>query len=242
MSDRGLASAFDTELDSAFLRPIVFLELQLDAGTERLHDGIGDITWDSQTWTGAGDLGSVGRMEETVELSSLPLTLQLSGLDATFLSEAMDNDYFLRPAIVYIGALDVSTGALVADPDEFKRGYIDDMEVRYGTSNIITVTIEDEDADLDRPHGELYSNQQQQEDFSGDVGLEFLEQMASVRVVWPYGDQVRFGNTINFTDQILSGGGSLGPGGIGGIGGVGPTGLLPGFSGAGLIGQGPGQF
>ncbi len=187
---RGLDAAIEAAFGGKYLRPIAFVELQFDVGTEYLHDHIGAITWNSQTWTGVGELGRIDPIEEAEDGTPHGMQLSLSGLDATFVAETLQNDYFGRPVILYLSALDTD-GSLVATPDEVWRGKIDIMEGNLGGE--IVLVAESEDADFQRENGELFSDAQLQADFPGDLLLEFAEQMRDARVLWGSGNSVRFG-------------------------------------------------
>ena len=56
------------------VRPFVLVELDFPEKPIRAWTGIGTITWDGKTWTGVGDLGRIGPIEESADLRALLAT------------------------------------------------------------------------------------------------------------------------------------------------------------------------
>lgn len=181
---RGLNAALITQLESDTLRFVLFVKLEFDSGTIYLHNGIGTLTWGSNDWLGVGDFGSIEQIEEGTELSPYSLVLLLSGLDASLMDEAMNQDYYLRPITLYFGSLNTSTGALVADPDELWAGKMDTAEVSIGVVNGIRLTCESDFAVFDQSNNSRFSDAHQQRDYSGDLIFQYMEQMIDTVVVW----------------------------------------------------------
>lgn len=195
---RGNASANTTASLANHLRPIVFIEFQFDSGTLRLHNGIGTYTWNSQEWTGAGELGEIGPIEDSDQNSPYRVWFRLNGLNDDLLAEARAQEIFERLVIVYLGYLD-DAGNLVADPDERWRGYMDTMPISRGQVNAITLNAETELVRDFRANGSLFTDEDQQARYSGDIGFEFLDQMIDAQVQWgPGGESVRFGSYPGF--------------------------------------------
>ena len=49
--------------------------------------GIGQLSWDSKIWYGAGNLGKVSTVEETTELKATGASFQLSGIPADLITK-----------------------------------------------------------------------------------------------------------------------------------------------------------
>ena len=190
---RGNTAANTTASQAGTIRPLVFVEIQFDGGTVYVHNGVGPYQWTTpvasppETWEGVGALGQLGEIEETAELTPYRITLTLQGVDSTILSEVDDEELYERLVIVYLGYIG-DDGALVADPDERWRGYMDSAQVS-GTS--ITITVETELALFRRSNGKLFTDEDQQEAYSGDTGFQYLDQLIDLELRWgPDGHQV----------------------------------------------------
>lgn len=184
MSDRGLSTALVTAADSAHVRLLTFAKLELDSGTLYLHNGVGTYTWGSVDWLGLGDFGGVSAIEESEELSPFEVTLVLSGLDTSMMDEVMNQDYYLRPVTLYLGALNVGTGVLVDDPDEVWSGFMDSASVTLGEDNAIALTCESEFAIFNKSNDRAFTDADLQSEYPGDLFFEFLASMIDAVIVW----------------------------------------------------------
>ncbi len=194
---RGLPSAMLTAADGTVVRPVTFIELQFDSptGTLYVHDDIGSITaddWDgtSRTWDGVGDFGGVEGIEEGEELSPYALTFVLSGIDATIASTVLTDDTVLRTVRVLLGFRDESRD-LVSQPHPWWSGQINDQQVLLGEESVIRVTAESRMIAFEQTNGLLFNESDQQDLHSGDLGLQYLEQMSDAKIRWG-GDEKTF--------------------------------------------------
>lgn len=184
---RGIDSAVTSSISTErHVRLVTFVHLALDSGSVYVHDSIGTFTWGSQNWLGVGDLGGIGSLEENREMSSYEVTVILSGLDSTLLDVVLEQPYQGRAITIYLGALDLDTGALLATPNEIWAGVMDVARVSVGAAddNAIEITCESEFAKLDDINGRTMSDSDLQAEFNGDTLLQYLHKMSDARVVW----------------------------------------------------------
>lgn len=198
---RGNAAANTAASQLRQIRPITFLEFRADGGTIYLHTGAGKIVWGLDqsspaqpiTWTGAGALLGIGPIEDGDKTGPIRVSFTLAALNDELLSLALTENVYRRLAIVYAGYLD-QQGNLVADPDERWRGYGDGIEISYGETDVLVLHCEDEHIRDLRPNGLLFTNEDQQDLYSGDTGFQFLDQLVDARVQWgPTAAQVAAG-------------------------------------------------
>lgn len=183
---RGLPAGLVAALRDDTVRLVFAVELHFDSGTERLHSGLGPLTFGGNTYQGAGDLAEIGILEEGTDLSPYAITLGLSGIDQDILAIALGEQYYNRGVTVYLGAIS-DAGALVTDPVVVFSGYIQSMSLVAGdpeAGDSVTLTCESELALLDRSSNLKYTDIQLQSEYPGDKGLEYLEQMEDARPVW----------------------------------------------------------
>ena len=181
---RSLNSATETASQADTIAPIFLVELAFDGGTVYFHSWIGELSWDGNTYTGAGPLGSIGRAEEDSELSRTPLTLRLSGIESSVLSAILNEHYQGRQATVRVGYLDTDTMQLVDDPAILYRGRMDSPTVTQSDTIDILLNIESRFAAWDRANARRYNNADQQARYPDDRGLEYVEQATEKRIIW----------------------------------------------------------
>ena len=70
---------------------IILIKLEFDSGDARFHTNIGDVTFNSEVYSGVGDLSSITRTEENSQLSSSSVTVSLSGVNNSLLSIFLTN-------------------------------------------------------------------------------------------------------------------------------------------------------
>lgn len=165
-------------------RIVLFVDLGFDSGTVRVHSDLGDLVWGGNTYTGVGNLGAITEAEEDSELTRTPITLTLSGIPGTIVSAVLNEHYQGRPATVYLGYRDVTTGALADDPFILYRGRMDAPVIDEGEDFKVSIPVESRFAAWDRPNVARYNNADQQSRYPGDLGLEFVEQSTEKQIAW----------------------------------------------------------
>jgi hypothetical protein len=186
-----MSRAFGAASAAAFIQPnvriITFVMLEFAAETVYVHNGIGTYTWGGFDWLGVGSLGSVSTLEEGSEVSPYSITLTLSALDATLSGQALNEDYFMRPVTVYVGALSADD-ELLNDPLPMWSGFMDVMSITAGqegsSGDQIVVTCESELAAFDRSANLRYTNQTQQRLYPSDRFFEFMPRIENLKIKW----------------------------------------------------------
>lgn len=181
---RDLAAANETAATQSKVPiPIHFAELDFESGFVRAHTALGTITWGGYDWLGVGKLGNVSTIEESAELSRRTTTYTLGGVPSDLISVVLGENYQGRPAKLYLGFLNPTTGQLVADPDLLDQGKMDISDIEEGATCTVSITAESRVAAWDRPVIRRYTNAEQQARFPGDKGLEFTDQ-AKKEINW----------------------------------------------------------
>lgn len=191
---RDLTSGVLTEITAAEVRVGLLVELNTDGGPVRAWSGIGDLVSQGNTFTGVGHLGGIGPIQEAgQEVRANALTLQLSGIPSALISTALTTQYQGRDAKAWLAfftqASPFVTAGLVADPVLLFRGRMDTMQIEDGPETAtITVACESRLADLRRPRIRRYTDEDQNQLFAGDRGLEFLAGLQEREIHWGTGD------------------------------------------------------
>lgn len=180
---RALTAAAKAESQAAVVRPVVLVKLQFDSGAMRVWSGRGDLTFNSEVYSGVGDYGRIGAVEEGVEQRAFGIALSLSGIPAATVSLALGEDVQGRTAEVWLGFLDANYG-LVADPMLAFRGRMDTMDVDLGATATVSVTAESRLADWNKPRVRLWTDASQRELYPNDKGFEFVSESVQKEIVW----------------------------------------------------------
>lgn len=182
---RSLTTALENATLANVVVPIMLVEAQFDSGTTRLWTGIGDLSWNSATWSGAGALMSVADVQETAEVRATGVDIVVNGIPSTLLSLALQEPYQGRTCLIYQGALNVSTGALIADPYLLFRGRMDVMTIEEsGETASITLAVESRLIDLEVARERRYEHQDQIVDFPTDKFFEYTATLVDSQIVW----------------------------------------------------------
>ncbi len=168
------------------VRPIILIELDFPSGFTRLWNGIGNLTFDGDTYNGAADLGTISGVEETEELRATGITMALSGIPSDMLSLALTEEYQGRSAKVWIGFMDASNA--IIDAMLIFLGRMDIMTIEEGgTSSMIGLTAENVLITLERPNERRYTPEDQKLQFPNDEGFEFVVDIQEKELVWGRG-------------------------------------------------------
>lgn len=183
---RIVAVANATEAAKAAVRVTLFVELDFSSGFLRLHDGAGTLTWNAQTWYGAGQVGSIEVIQEDLQVIARPIRLQLSGVDASLVSTAMTEAYQGRAATLYFGFLNQDTNVLVADPEVLWEGRMDSMSIAIDQQTA-TIQLSCEPRLRREPRIARYTAEDQQLAYSGDTFFNLMQFIPGFVSQW--GDQ-----------------------------------------------------
>jgi hypothetical protein len=100
---RDLTAAAAEAANAKIVRCVIFFEGEFATGTLRLWSGIGDYTWNGQTWTGAGQMLGVAPIEEVSEIRAAAFHVSLSGEASAILSANLSAARNGLPGKVWLG-------------------------------------------------------------------------------------------------------------------------------------------
>ncbi len=183
---RNLNPTTESATLAANYRELLLVELDFASGTVYAHSGGGNFTWAGHTYLGVGRLGKVSEIEETEALQANAIKIELSGVDPANVSISLNEEYQGRPARVYIAYLDENY-ALLGDPVGPFSGQMDTMDGELGKLSTLTLTVESRLVDWMRARIRRWTDADQQAEYPGDKGLEYVSQMAEKELVWGTG-------------------------------------------------------
>jgi len=189
---RDTTTEFKAELTATSIQPVLLSEVYFfddSSGSPpsqetpiRLWSGIGDLSWDSKTWQGVGDLLKVEPSAETEEITPSSIRLTLGGIKSSFISLALQSTRQGKRVNVWFGFIDSATGLIVSDPLGIYllfNGRVDTIEIEEGPEGaIITLSAENRLTDLGRKRERRYTPEDQKSQFPNDKGLETVHAAA----------------------------------------------------------------
>ena len=232
---REITSAAQGASQAEVARPVLLAELDFPSGFLRVNSTDRGIFFDSQgasplnEFFGVGHLGSIGTLGETSSLQARGVELALSGIPAAHISAAFESAQG-RPGRIWIGFLDDSY-ALIVEPVLVFSGLIDNSSIDIGETATVTVTVESRLIAWERAKIRRYTNEDQQQRFSGDKFLEFVNQTVDKEILWGVG-----GDGVPRVHKVAATSDSGIPAGAGGRGNESPIRLVQ--TGDGFEGRG----
>lgn len=180
---RTLTTPVANALQAGNVPYLMLISLDFASGTLRLSSAAYDFQWNGYTWTGAGNLASIQVIEEGAELQMYGVQMTLSGIPATLVSNALNQTYRGRSALIYLAPLDSSYNVL-ADPVVAFSGRMDTMQIEIGKTATIAMTAESRLTDWERARVRRYNSEDQQQVYPGDLGFQFVPQMVEKQITW----------------------------------------------------------
>lgn len=176
-----MARTYPAGFDNDSMYLFYAVELEFDSGTVRLWNGTHDAQIESNTFTGAGSLLSISDVEETGEIAARGVTMTLSGLDTSFVSTALAENYQNRHARILFGTISGSTYTAYT----LFRGRMDVMTISEGAeSATITLTAENRLIDLERARSYRYTSEDQKALYPNDLGLDYVADLQEKEILW----------------------------------------------------------
>jgi hypothetical protein len=175
---------FIAAVESGYVRPTIFVEIHFLTGPVYVWSGAGSIAWGGVTWLGVGNFGSISPIEEGATVSARGITLSLSGVDPTLLSDVLNEYQQNLPAVIYFGVRD-NTGALIPNPITSWAGRTDQPTITVdGESATISIACENRLVILNNSVERRYTDADQKRDYPDDRGFEFVNAIQNVTIYW----------------------------------------------------------
>lgn len=176
---RTVPSSILTALSQPEVQPFYAVEFDFDSAPIRFWTGYGDRTIESNTYTGTGNLLSIGGLEEVADMSAKSATLTLSGVPSELVSLALTEPYQNRQCRILFGVVNSS------DIVEVFSGYMDKMTIEdSGDASTITLTVESKWVKLDRPNIRRYTSESQKSRYPTDTFFDWVSDLQDKEIVW----------------------------------------------------------
>ncbi len=184
---RTIGTNFQAQLDSSQLQPFYAVSLGFSPTKLNVWTGYNDLFIDSETYVGSGNLLSISQIEESAEIRATGIKISLSGIPSSLLSEILTEDAQGTVAEVFFGVLQTSDNqtVIVDTPYKLFGGFIDIMTIiENGNESIVSVSVENALITLEKAKDRRYTDQDQKNLFSGDKGLEFVDDLQDQSIAW----------------------------------------------------------
>lgn len=179
---RGLSATNTTEIAKASVQVVLLVKLDFDTPIYT-HSGVGDITYDGNTYSGVGDFGGISEARESEFLGPAPITLTLSGIDSTLIAEALEAGRYKDDVTIYEGYRK-DDGTLKANPWTVWSGWFEYPNIKIGDDNTISVVCQHDLSLLNEKDGGRFTDEDQVERYSGDEFFEHITDQATVKLNW----------------------------------------------------------
>lgn len=180
---RDLNTAFKNEVNSSIVRPVLLVEAFFDSETLRFWSGVGELTYNSNTYVGSGNLLRIEAINETQKLEAKGLTFALSGINSGLISTALSEAYQGRQVTVTLGLFD-DTRTIVGD-FPFFSGKADVMEISPGSDTAtITLSVENDLISLKKVNERRRTTNDQQLVYDSDTFFDYTTSLQSKEIAW----------------------------------------------------------
>jgi len=180
---RDLPSGMAAAIAAQVVNIAIFCELDWPDAPVRVWSGVGSKTFDGKTFTGVGDFGGVSSIQESSDGRANGITVSLSGIPTDVVAATLGEYYQGRDASVWFGCLDGS-GALVSTlPYLHFNGFMDvGTYSADGKTATIYISLENGMDILQQSNGRRRTDEDQQREHPGDLGMEFTVSANSEQV------------------------------------------------------------
>lgn len=181
---RNLTSGYVTAVTDQVVRPLVLVVAEFDSETLRFFNGVGTLTYDGNTYTGAANLLNISQIVETQKVEARGIEISLNGISSALVSVAASEPYQGRRITVSLCALDAS-GNIISDPFVYFSGKADVLSIDIGaeTSTLI-MTAESDLINLQRVNERRRTKGDQQKTYPDDTFFDKVVSLQDASITW----------------------------------------------------------
>jgi hypothetical protein len=181
---RGLTTAVSDAVQAEQVVVCTALDFDFPSGFLRLATSPGTIQIGGQDYLGVGNIIGISSLDESTELRSFGMAVQLAGIPRDAISIALGEAYRNRRAQIWEVPFVCTTWQPLADPVLLFRGRMDQMSIELGATATVKITLENRMRDWERAPGILWTHDEQQLRHAGDTFFAFVSDTAKT-VTWP---------------------------------------------------------
>lgn len=170
-------------IQASSLLPAIFVQAQFATSTLYLWSGIGNISFNGETWTGVGTFGGVSVIEEGATVEAKGIAITLSGIDPTALADVLQEVQLGLPVVVYLGLF--SSGSLISTPLISWAGRMDQPTIDVnGTGASLSIACENRLLEMNFPADRRLTQDDLNLLTPGDLGCSFVNSIQDLSIYW----------------------------------------------------------
>lgn len=178
-----MSTAMLAAIQSGYMQPALFLQVTFATTTVYMWTGKGNFSWNGQTWVGVGTILGLEVIEDGATVEARGTSITLSGLDTALLANCMTEFRLGLPVQIYFGLF--SGGSLINDPIPCWSGRMDQPAVSVdGATSTVRINCESRLLDMNVASDRRYTQQDQQMDWPGDLGMQMVASIQQVTLIW----------------------------------------------------------
>jgi len=202
---RPLSSTMTAAILARDVRLAILCDLMFPSAPSYVWGGTGTLSANGNTYLGLGPVGAIGKVEEKSDGKATGLSLSLSGVPLSQISEAVNTNYQGSPVNLWMACFD-SSWNLLNYPYQLFGGSMDVMSIQDGTSTAtITMAVESRLIETQRPRTRRYTQDDQQLDYPSDTGFQFVNNLQLMQIYWgnPNGPSINLPGSTGVTQNVI---------------------------------------
>lgn len=181
---RALTSAMITEITSPRCCPVLLFEGNFTTTVLRLWNGVGDISWNSQTWLGNGWLDFPSGLVETVTTEAHTMEIEIASIPQAVLSAVLNQGNVMMTGTLWLAGLDASN-QIIADPYVLFSGKFDTAQIDEGAEgSVVKVSYETQLVNMVRSKEFRYTPESQKIFYPLDKGFDWVASLQDWNGYW----------------------------------------------------------
>ena len=177
------STSMQQQLNKDNIKLAYFVEIDLNPQV-LVHSGVGTITHNNKDYVGVGILGNVSTVRQTGELEANAITLELSALDSSILTDALTEQFSEKDVRIYLGALDANDNHKVLAFDLLFSGFVSDVNANLGQNNSVSLSVSNKVEKWKNGKSDRFSDESHLSRNPNDHFFKFLAATSTMDIRW----------------------------------------------------------
>lgn len=156
-------------LSAPVVRLALFVQLTFGDNVYYLWNGLGNIAWNSMTFTGVGSLGEISEISEDSNVEAKNVVISLSGIPSSLVMEVAYEVRVLGTCNIWLACYNAD-GSMISTPVLSYQGKMDEPSMTDdGQTCTCSISLENVLVDLNRPVYRRYTADDQKMDLAATL-------------------------------------------------------------------------
>lgn len=185
MTNRTISAPNVTAIQEKLVPYLLLVELDFPSQFVRVHNGAGQITFESNIYNGIGDFGEVSLIEEELDSKPRNLKFSLRGVPKDSITDALTEKYHGRSARINLGLLNADRTTFIDTPFEIWSGTMNYIDLQHDGDQcrlVLECMSNSQKSALSKVG--RYTLEDQNRLFPGDNFFKFVQGMTNREVEW----------------------------------------------------------